>query len=258
MGRLVGWALLSGAVPVSGCGGGQPQLAVGDSVAVELERVRRENRVLGLELELAKSERPYLVLDLEASRVLLKSHGVLLKDFPIQGPSVRARRLLGASGGVSAALDAVWEEGKVLPSIRRERVEILSDTVTPPAPSGTVAYVPPTPQEATPAPTYFRIRYQDGRALLVRRSPLADSALAGGEGGTGGGQRGDGGEGGGMVKDPSLLGRFVHWVRSDPWRRDRLRIEVTLPPGEAGALYRAFLDGTPLLVLGPATPSSGT
>ena len=58
------------------------------------------------------------------------------------------------------------------------------------------------------------------------------------------------------VAAPNFLRRLTLWFRLKPWRRDHLRLEAVLSPDEAGSLYRAFSDGTPLLVAGPEAFSS--
>jgi hypothetical protein len=54
----------------------------------------------------------------------------------------------------------------------------------------------------------------------------------------------------GAVPTASPVKRLSRWIRTHPWQRDPLRVEMVLPPPEAGAFYRAFTDGTPLLVTG--------
>lgn len=198
----------------------------------ELDSLRRANRALRMEVDLASAGRPYLVLDFSGRAVILKSHGVVLREFPFHGVRPR-RRGPDALFGAAPTLDTVWVEGRLMPGRRTQRLVILSDTLGTQDHSGTVEFVPPTPEEETPSPPSFRIRYDDGLSLVVQ--PWV-------------GETGD--LDGIPARGPSLLARLLAWARLRPWLRDRVRIDLTLPEGEAGSLYRAFSDGTPLLVMG--------
>lgn len=198
----------------------------------EVDSLRRANRALKMEIDLASAGRPYLVLDLSGRAMILKSHGVVLREFPFHGLRAK-RRSLDALFGAAPPLDTVWVEGRLMPGRRIERLVILSDTLGSQDHSGTVEFIPPTPEEETPSPASFRIRYNDGLSLVVQ--PWVGEAED---------------PDGIPARAPSLFARLLAWARSRPWLRDRVRIDLTLPEGEAGSLYRAFSDGTPLLVMG--------
>ncbi len=214
-----------------------------EAIAREVLQLRRENRALELELVLASEVQPYLVLDMPGRTITLKSQGAPLRGFQALETSVRDRRHRGLLGRKASAGDTVWADGILLPRRNKNRVVILSDSVAAPDPSGSMSYIPPTPEEATPGPPTFRIRFKGGLSLMVRSdegSSAQQSDTTQGEEGTPGAAEG-----------PNLFQRVILWFRLKPWRRDPLRLEVFLPSDEAGALYRAYSEGTPLLVIGP-------
>lgn len=214
-----------------------------EAVAQEVLRLRRENRALELELVLASEDRPYLILDMPGRTITLKSHGAPLRAFRALETSVRDRRHRVFLGRKASVVDTAWADGILLPRRNKNRVVILSDSVAAPDPSGTMSYIPPTPEEATPGPPTFRIRFKGGLSLLVR-SGADPSALASET------AQGEGGDPG-AAAGPNLFQRVTLWFRLKPWRRDPLRLEMVLPKDEAGSFYRAFSEGTPLLVVGP-------
>ena len=190
--------------------------------AEEIQRLRRETRALELELELASTPAHYLVLDVPGRALTLKASGVVLRPFVLLSAETRGGdREPRLAGGIHP-MDTVWQGGALLPEPTRKRRVILSDSVDPPDPSGAVAFIPPTPEEETPAPPAFRIRFQDGFSILVR------------------------------VEGRGRFERMGNWFHLAPWRRDELRLEVVMSPEEAGALYRAFAPGTQVLATGAA------
>ena len=231
--RPCAWGLLVAAAWAGHPDPAAPAMAYRGPQSTELESLRRVNHTLRMELDLASAGRPYLVLDLAGGKVVLKSHGAVLREFPFR--SAWARRLgfaaLFRTG--NQPLDTLWVGGRLLPPRRLERTVMVVDTVLPPDPSGTVTFIPPTPEEETPVPPSFRIRYGGGLSLVVctgaEEAEILDGAALG-------------------VSSP--LDRLMNWIRRRPWLRDHVRLHLTLPRGEAGSLYRAFSDGTPLLILG--------
>ena len=197
------------------------------------EQIRRSNRAMEAELKLADSGDLYLLLDLVHRELVLKSHGVPLRAFPLQGGRTGIGRLSLARGKLEASFATAWGDGTLLPPRNKTRAVILSDSVTPPDPSGMVSFIPPTPEEEFPTPPTFRVRYPGRGSLLVRvpEGPLPEGDSA-------------------VVRELSATGKLVHWMRLRPWRRDRLTLEVELDPADAGALYRAFPEGAALLVSG--------
>lgn len=212
-----------------------------DTNATELGRARWETRALRMEAELASRGGAYLVLSLPANVLTLKFQGAVLREFPLLDASVRTRRLTGWLGRHSSALDSIWGEGALLPTIHIERMVILSDSVVPPDPSGTVAFIPPSPEEAIPTPPSFRILFQGNLSLAVELDEADDT-------------------GDGAGAESPFPGKGIgHWFRLRPWRSDVLRLQLTMTRTQAGALYRSYSSGIPLMVVGPrptAVPGS--
>ena len=211
----------------------------GDPGATELDRARWETGVLRMEAELASVARPYLVLDLSRSVLALKFQAVTLREYPLLDSRVRARHRALSWGSPGARVDSIWAGGSLAPRIHRKREVIYSDSVTPPDPSGTVESIPPTPEEAVPLPPSFKIRFSGGLSVAV--FPVSPDPT---------------GNGAGSEEQPFRL-HPIHWLRMKPWQRDLARIDLKMSEAEAGSLYRAFSDGTPLLVLRPTPLPAG-
>ena len=224
-----GWADLYRAVPRPAPGN-------------ELEIVQKGNRGLAMEIELASLQQPYWVLDLSAPSLTLKAQGVSLRSFPVLDASFRSLSFLGLRSRGMPALDTVWQGGILLPPRRLDRLVILADTVGPPDKDGTVSFIPPAPEEENPTRPSFLLRFGGGLSTFV----LAEEA----EAPEGEGIQPSEAPATGGIPHASPITRLVRWIRMDPWRRDPVRLDLTLPAPEAGAFYRAFTDGTPLLVLG--------
>ncbi len=202
--------------------------------APETEFLQAQNRALAMEIELASGQEPYLVVDLSVPSLTLKASGVPLRSFPVLEATGRSRRFLGILGGERRLPERVWDGSSLLPHRRLERRVILSESAVPPDKVGEVDFIPPTPEEETPTLPSFRIRFQDGLSIFI---------LAG-----------DGGEGGDTevpaeVPKGSVFKKLARWFRTHSWQRDPLRIDLVLPAEEAGAFYRAFTDGTALMVV---------
>jgi hypothetical protein len=213
------------------------------SLAQEALRLGSENRSLALELALASLEQPYLLLDESGQTITLKSHGAPLREFRALRTSVPDRHRERSFFWKVPDPDTVWTGGTLLPAKKKVRVVILSDSVSAPDPSGTMSFIPPSPEEATPGPPTFRIRFQGGLSLFVTSDGDGPSPDLGvGQGGAGSPS---------PASAPGVFQRLTLWVGLKPWKRDPLRLEVVLPPDEAGSLYRAFSDGASLLVNRP-------
>ena len=224
-------------LPIWGILGPPEGVPTGGEFGTELDRVRRETRNLRLETELASGVGPYLLLDLQEKALTLKLQGVILREFPVLDASARIRHSAGRGGSRGLPVDSIWGGGNLLPEVRRKREVIYSDSVTPPDPSGAVATIPPTPEEAVPTPPTFRIRFLEGRSVAVTAAPTEMSGEQGHDG------------------RPSAWSGVAHWVRRKPWHRDLFRLDITMAEAEAGALYRALSPGIPMLVVGPGPGS---
>lgn len=182
---------------------------------------------LATQIELAKRDHRYLVLDPEAGTLTLFHGAAPLRSWPVHSIEAGALRPMMEQDGWR---NRRWDGARMEPAVDMERRVIVSDQVEPPDPAGAVDWVPPTPEEAVPAPRRFVVHYDGGLGLEVVASGV-DST------GTG----------------PSLPRRIQHrLVRVLPANWDRYRIRVRMDPREAGALYRALPDSTSLLALLPA------
>ena len=210
--------------------------SAGNTVIEGLEESRRANRILRAEVELAEAGGAYLFMDLQGGWLAVKSHGTLLREFPIIRSGIRKSRNPLSVRRTPQALDTVWNQGFLLEARRFERHTLFSDSVSAPDLSATVSYVPPTPEERFPTPASFRIRCSGGLSIVV--APAA----------------GDPSEGGSQLTSgrslDGVFGSVRHWIRLRPWLRDDFRVDLEMTRSEAGALYRAFTDGTPILVSG--------
>jgi hypothetical protein len=210
-----------------------PAMAYRGPQSAEVESLRRVNHTLRMELDLASAGRPYLVLDLAGGKVVLKSHGAVLREFPFRSAWARRLGFAALIRTGNQPLDTLWVGGRLLPPRRLERTVMAVDTVLPPDPSVTVTFIPPTPEEEAPVPPSFRIRYGGGLSLVVWAG-AEEAEIRDGE----------------ALRASSPLDRLISWIRRRPWLRDQVRLDLALPRGEAGSLYRAFSDETPLLILG--------
>lgn len=181
---------------------------------------------LGTQLELAKRDHRYLVLDPQAGTLTLFHGAAPLRSWPVQSVEAGALRPMPEEPGWRTRR---WDGARMEPALVLERRVIVSDQVEPPDPAGAVDWIPPTPEEAVPAPRRFVVHYDGGLGLEVVAIP-ADSTLAG----------------------PSIPRRIQHrLVRFLPGNWDRYRIRVHMDAHEAGALYRSLPDSTSLLALLP-------
>jgi hypothetical protein len=217
----------------------------------EMERYRAENRSLAMELALASKGQPYLVVDLSAPSLTLKSHGVPLRSFRVEAASVRSRRFIGLLGGERRVPSGMWEGGALLPQRKLERRVILSDTAVVPDKAGEVTFIPPAPEEENPTLPSFRIRFPPGLStfiLAADREGPGKEGLQNPEVSTEGLEKSEDADHQSVPKRSALEKLFL-WIRVDPWQRDPVRLDLILYPPDAGALYRAFTDGTPLLMV---------
>jgi hypothetical protein len=198
-----------------------------------------------LEASLASREGHYLILDAERMTLTLKTRGVMIREFPVSELGFRSRRWLPGGPSGPAVVDTTWEGGVLLPEVHRTRTVILADTVTPPDPSGSVAFLPPTPEEEVPMPPAFRLRFGGGLSLRIEESVQDQEE--------GGSEARPVEEGRTRAKHtPALLA----WIRMRPWQLDRFTVRASLPAPEAGALYRSLPEGTTLMVV-PPLPERG-
>jgi hypothetical protein len=123
----------------------------------------------------------------------------------------------------------IWTGGALDPEREIERVHLAVPAAG--AEEEPEPVIPPTPEEAYPAPLRYHVLFPGGPALEIR--PL-DTA-----------------------EDAGLFSRFAAWWVSywgDLWAAfatepdERVRLRLQLSPDEAGALYRSLPPNVSLLI----------
>ncbi len=230
MARAILGVALALALPASWAGMARAQSEQPDEAEVA-RSLTVENANLEALLELAKGADFYLVLDPAAGTLRLMFRGAELRTFAVDGVQVGLPRVGFMRRQAPAAWRGrIWTGGELDPGREIERVHIA---VPPPgAEEEPEAIVPPTPEEAYPAPLRYHLAFPGGPALEIR--PL-DSA-----------------------EDAGLWSRLASWwvsywgdlraaFTTEPDERVRLRLELS--PEEAGALYRSLPPNISLFVV---------
>lgn len=234
-----GWtALLIAAAalsPVPGAVGAQERPETDRAAALAAGVAALERRV-----ELATSDTFYLLLDASASELRLMFGGAVLHRYPFVAADVgRPRTSFVGVSGPSDWRSTIWQTGTLVPSRPVEERQIqppkpgAEDELPPPV-------VPPTAEEAIPVPDRYRVRFDGGFALEIRRTAPD-------------------GESGWWRRVRGGWSRRWQDVRSALRRSDRdvLRVRITMEPSSADALYRALPPDVRLLVVsapGAASP----
>jgi hypothetical protein len=212
-----------------------PRVTNGQTAQLSQAGLEAENARLARLLELASGREFYLLLDLERGQLHLMYRGAVLRDFLVLDTQVGRRRAFFTARPLPADwADSVWHDGRLHPGRRFERLE-LDAPDSPVPPESLTVTIPPTPEEAIPAPDRFLIRYRDGKAIEI---VAHDTSVAAGD-----------------ARPPRAstpLGERLLYVLA-PWRRPAVLIRLEMPAEDAQALYRGLPeDGEFLLV--PATP----
>lgn len=223
--RIAGFTLLAAAT----CGLFAAAAPPDDAAAIE--RLRHENARLKRLADLASGDDFYLMLDPRKRVLQLMYEGVVLNEFPVLDLALGERRVLFVTSDLPEGWeDQIWDDGQLDPPRQVRRKEIIPPKDGEPA--DPVEEIPPTPEEAVPAPDRYWVRYADGRSLEIV-GDLADEPSGG------------------------LLHRSSSAVRlrlSDlaaallPSRADALRLRVTLRDDQARALYRALPEQSRFLL----------
>jgi hypothetical protein len=187
------------------------------------------NQAIRHQLKLASDDRYLLVLDPARDRLLLTFHGAILDQCPVRSAELGQRRIAFRRAAAAQWYGKDWSGGVIMPARVFRRLEIVA-----PAPGSSEpveVVVPPTPEEACPAPERFEIRFAGGLAVEVAAE------------GTG---------------EPSSVWRRavdgLWWSLralapcSRPASGGPARIRLTVPPDHLGTLYRALPDGVDFLV----------
>lgn len=192
----------------------------------------RQNSALESLADLAAGPDFYLVLDPHGRHLRLMLGGAELRRYAVL--DVRVGRPRVAFVPRSATMtDGVLRGGALRPARHARRVSITPPTaadVELNVEAEAVPPLPPTPEEAYPAPWRYLVRFDSGSTLELR-GPDAEGAR------------------GALTR---LASRWsTYW--SDLWaavtsRGDGTRFQVTLSADDAGALYRALPPNVGLVV----------
>ncbi len=207
---------------------GAPALAK-DDAKEDPARLAARNAGLAQELELAKGDDFYLVLDLAGPVLRLMYKGAVLRELQVTSLGLKVPEIAFVDRGDRAIAGRIWEGGRLDPPRHRERTVLdPSQLKEGDDPS---AIIPPTPEEAYPAPHRYLIRYDGGLALEFTTGEAA-------------------GTGGGVFSSIADLVRDAKAALL-PSDGDRLRLEIGLAPEDAANLYRGVPQSTRLVILTP-------
>jgi len=184
-------------------------------------------------LRLAREGSLHFVLEPEARTLTLFHGSARLRRWDVETVRAGPRRLVAGRDIERLWHATAWSAPRLDPPVRRERRVIESDSVVPPDPSGTDAWIPPTPEEAVPSPPRFVVHFEGGLGLEV---------VSVGE----------------RVPSRGLLRTVVGALGAPLLGRDRFRVRVTMDVAEAGALYRAFPPDAALVIILPPTAPNET
>ena len=192
--------------------------------------------VLQHQLELGSDEgRLYLVLEPDRGTLTLWQGPAPLRSWPVAAVSSGERRISVGGGPEREAWRSVlWEGARLDPPVRRERRVLVSDQVEPPDLTGSVEWVPPTPEEEVPTPERFTVHFAGGLGLEVRA--LGADTLAYRPG-----------------LDLRARAALAH-LKPENW--DRYRIRIVMDAAAAGSLYRGLPEGAAFLAVLPEEPSA--
>ncbi|MBM4130005.1 hypothetical protein FJ250_03120 [bacterium] len=169
----------------------------------------------------------FLVLDPAGGTLQLVLGGVIMRTFPVSEVKVATPRRWGAAARLPKDWhERVWTGARIDPPHPGARMEIVGPEVG--AASGEVL-VPPTPEEAIPVPSLYRVRFREGLALEVT-----------------GGQAEQKGE-----LPPSELpaGLREKWRLLRQGAPDLIRVRLRLTPEHYAEMYRSLPPGTDFVVL---------
>lgn len=194
------------------------------------EDLARETAKLELRLEAAKEDGAYLVLNPASDALVVMLQNVALREIAVLDADVGApRTLFMARKGPRDLAGRIWRAGSVDPPLVVQRRELIVEKIDP-DPTGQEEIVPPTPQEAYPAPERFRVRFEGGLEMLVES------------------YRGPEGERG-SAKLGSTGWFRERWETLWPGKASPLRLRLLLDAKDAAELWRSLpQEGVRLLV----------
>lgn len=169
----------------------------------------------------------FLVLDPAGGRLQLVLGGVVMRTFPVSDIRVATPRRWGGAAPLPEDWhERVWTGARIDPPHPGARTEIVGPEVG--TATGEVL-VPPTPEEAIPVPSLYRVRFAEGLALEVtggvaeQKGELPPNEL------------------------PSGLGEKWRLLRQGA--PDLVRVRIRLEPEHYAEMYRSLPPGTDFVVL---------
>jgi hypothetical protein len=196
-------------------------LSAAASDTPSLDDLERDNSLLKAEYDLARSGKPYLLVDLLEQRLLLKVSGLSLEQWPIDGYR---------SWGHPSALPAVPLAGRsALDEPERDVQVVNSGESSKPEEKITKAL------ELQDMPSFYRLRLANGTVISV--SPTSASLLAK------------------LARSMSVPAWYLsrplisswNFLRGSPYNE----LALVMAAGDARSLYWAFSEGTPCLIRRP-------
>lgn len=169
----------------------------------------------------------YLVLDPPGRTLQLVLGGVVIRTFEVSEVKVATpRRWAGAAPLAKDWHERVWTGARLDPPHPGARTEIVGPEIG----TGTgEVLVPPTPEEAIPVPSLYRIHFAEGLTLEMTGGVAEQK---------------------GELPPTELPGGFKEKVRMlREGAPDPLRVRVTLQPDAYSEIYRALPPGTDLVIV---------
>lgn len=194
-------------------------------LAREVAAVSASVAALDRRIELAARDAFYLILKPTARELTLMLRGAELRSFPVAASELGfRRRFLGPRLTMRGWREAIWAEGVLVPARPVEE-----RTLTPsPAGDESLPYIPPTAEDAIPAPARYLVRFPGGLSLEVVREPEAGAR--------------------GIVDHVRAAARTAWDDMRAEGGRDRIRLRVTMAREDADSLYRSLPPGISLSV----------
>ena len=194
---------------------GEPADQAG-TLRAELASVRCRTAVLEREIELARGNDFYLVLDPAVPELVLELGGAELKRHKVLKVELgRGRTAWLPRGNTKPPIAGVVRSGGELVPPRRPRAVHTA--------------LPPTPEEAWPVPPHYEIRFDDGLSIDIRRNEAEISRWA-------------------------RFSSWCAWRWNEAMAatfRPGPRLRLVMDNGDALSLYRALPPGVKLLVRCP-------
>lgn len=169
----------------------------------------------------------YLVLDPPGRTLQLVLGGVVIRTFEVSEVKVATpRRLAGAAHLPKDWHERVWTGAKLDPPHPGARTEIVGPEIG--TASGEVL-VPPTPEEAIPVPSMYRIHFAEGLTLEMTGGVAEQK---------------------GVLPPTELPKGFKEKIRMlREGAPDPLRVRLTLQPDAYSEIYRALPPGTDFVIV---------